>query len=95
MAHDKAIQMLTAAQPRFPGAELASVVGQVIPRLQSHREQAYRARWVRLARSAAWAAPGWARTPAAPASPMVPAASPAWAAACSAATAGCSPGRSQ
>jgi putative membrane protein len=43
MAHDKAIQMLTAAQSRFPGAELASVVGQVIPRLQSHREQAYRA----------------------------------------------------
>ena len=43
MAHDKAIALLTAAQARFPGAELASVVGQVIPRLQSHREQAYRA----------------------------------------------------
>jgi putative membrane protein len=43
MTHDRAIQLLTAAQTRFPGAELSSVVGQVIPRLVGHREQAYRA----------------------------------------------------
>jgi putative membrane protein len=43
MTHDRAIQLLTAAQTRFPGSELASVVGQVIPRLVGHREQAYRA----------------------------------------------------
>ena len=43
MTHDRAIQLLNAAQVRFPGAELASVVGQVIPRMQAHREQAYRA----------------------------------------------------
>lgn len=43
MGHDKAIQFLTAAQARFGGAEMTPVLGQVIPRLVSHREQAWRA----------------------------------------------------
>jgi predicted outer membrane protein len=43
MEHDRAIQFLTAAQARFGGAEMTPVLGQVIPRLVSHREQAYRA----------------------------------------------------
>jgi putative membrane protein len=43
MGHDKAIQFFTAAQSRFGGAEMTPVLSQVIPRLVSHREQAYRA----------------------------------------------------
>ena len=43
MEHDRAIQFLTAAQSRFGGPEMTPVLSQVIPRLVSHREQAYRA----------------------------------------------------